>query len=102
MVRYFLVSNYRDWIKNQKLLIENNPLKKWMKEMAEKRQTDAVVQPAPITNELQGLVNEKENFTGKIPEEHFFDKYDDSKFMEIMEEQMTLIKALKNMISQNI
>jgi len=63
--------------------------------MAEKRKTDAIVQPAPISHELEGLVNQRDNFTGKIPEEHFFDKYDDSKFMEIMEEQMTLIKALK-------
>jgi hypothetical protein len=44
---------------------------------------------------LEGLVNKQPNFDGKIPEEHFFDKYDDAKFMEIMEEQMDLIKALK-------
>lgn len=84
-----------DWIKDQKLLIENVPLKKWMRDMAQKRKDDAIVQPAPISHELEGLVNQREKFTGKIPEEHFFDKYDDAKFMEIMEEQMSLIKALK-------
>lgn len=84
-----------DWIKDQKLIIENMPLKKWLRDMARKREDDAIVQPAPISHELEGLVNQRDKFTGKIPEEHFFDKYDDAKFMEIMEEQMSLIKALK-------
>jgi len=84
-----------DWIKEQKLIIENMPLKKWLRDQAKKREEDAIVQQAPISHELEGLVNQREKFTGKIPEDHFFHQYDDSKFMEIMEEQMTMIKALK-------
>jgi hypothetical protein len=61
-----------------------------------KKKTDGLVERAPPSTQLEGLVNKDDDkFTGKIPEEHFFHKYDDSKFMEIMEEQMTLIKALK-------
>lgn len=84
-----------DWIKNQKLLIENSPLKKWIKKMSEQRDEDKIVQAAPLGHELEGLVNQREGFTGIIPEEHFFDTYDDDKFMEIMEEQMSMIKLLK-------
>jgi hypothetical protein len=84
-----------DWIKNQKLLIENHPLKKWIKKMSEQRDEDKIVQPAPLGHELEGLVNQRESFTGVIPEEHFFDTYQDDKFMEIMEEQMSMIKLLK-------
>lgn len=61
-----------------------------------KKKTDGLVDRAPPSAQLEGLVNKDDDkFTGKIPEEHFFHQYDDSKFMEIMEEQMTLIKALK-------
>lgn len=84
-----------DWIKNQKLLIENHALKKWIKKMSEQRDEDKIVQQAPLGHELEGLVNQRESFTGIIPEEHFFDTYDDEKFMEIMEEQMSMIKLLK-------
>jgi len=84
-----------DWIKNQKLLVENIPLKKWIKKMSEQSDEDKIVQAAPIGHALEGLVNQRESFTGIIPEEHFFDTYDDNKFMEIMEEQMSMIKLLK-------
>jgi hypothetical protein len=84
-----------DWIKNQKLLVENHPLKNWIKKMSEQRDEDKIVQAAPLGHELEGLVNQRESFTGIIPEEHFFDTYDDNKFMEIMEEQMSMIKLLK-------
>jgi hypothetical protein len=84
-----------DWVKEQKLITENMPLKKWLRDQAKKREEDAIVQQAPISHELEGLVNQRENFTGRIPDDHFFHQYDDSKFMEIMEEQMTMIKALK-------
>lgn len=85
-----------DWVKEQDLVIENIPLKKWLRKMAEKRvHSDEIVQGPPISNELEGLVNARGNHSGKIPEEHFFDKYDDETFQDIMEEQMTVIKALK-------
>lgn len=84
-----------DWIKRQRLLTENHALKKWIGEMAEQQAEDGIVQSAPLGQELEGLVNKRAPFTGFIPEEHFFDVYDDEKFREIMEEQMDLIKLLK-------
>lgn len=84
-----------DWIKNQKLLVENVPLKRWIKKMTEQRDEDKIVQAAPLGHELEGLVNQREGFTGMIPEDHYFDSYNDGKFMEIMEEQMDMIKLLK-------
>lgn len=63
--------------------------------MTEKREEDKIVQSASIGHELEGLVNKRESFTGEIPEDHFFDSYNDDKFREIMEEQMDLIKLLK-------
>ena len=86
-----------DWVKAQKLLVENTPLKKWLRDQAKKEEEDTIVQPAPIGQELEGLVNARDKFTGYIPEEHFFDKYDDASFMEIMEEQKTVIDMLKKM-----
>lgn len=84
-----------DWIKRQKLLVENKPLQKWIQEMSQQQEEDKIVQSAPIGHELEGMVNKREVFSGEIPEEHFFDAYNDDKFQEIMEEQMDLIKLLK-------
>ena len=84
-----------DWVKKQKLLIENLPLKKWVREMSEKKKEDSVVQKAPIGHELEGLVNARESFSREIPEDHFFDNYDDDTFRNIMEEQKSVINLLK-------
>lgn len=85
-----------DWVKDQELIIENMPLKRWLRKMAEKRlHSTEIVQGPPASHELEGLVNAQGNHDGKIPEEHFFDKYDDTTFQDIMEEQMTVIRALK-------
>ena len=80
-----------DWVKGQKLLSENLPLKKWLKAKAEKRRyTNAMVGDPPVDITL-----ESEEFTGYIPEKHFYSDYDDETFMEIMEEQKTMIDTLK-------
>lgn len=85
-----------DWIKNQNLLIENKPLKKWAKDMENQvSRNDQVVENTPVDKILEGLINQDEGFTGKIPEQHFFDDYDDDTFKSIMDEQMKLIKLLK-------
>lgn len=81
-----------DWVKNQKLLIENKPLKKWIKDQAMKRAAEnQVVQPAPMDIDAGD-----EKFTGFIPEECFFDDYDDDTFRNIMEEQKKMINLLKS------
>lgn len=84
-----------DWVKAQKLVIENLPLKRWIRLMSERKKKDSIVQPAPLGHELEGLVNARDKFTGHIPEENFFNDYDDGTFMSIMEEQMAMIKMLK-------
>lgn len=84
-----------DYIKNQKLLVENKPLKNWIKGMKNKKDENAVVENSNIDPALEGLVNPDHGFDGRIPEEHFFDDYDDDKFRSIMDEQMKLIKLLK-------
>ena len=84
-----------DWVKNQKLLVQNKPLLKWQKEMSEKYDKNAIVQKAPMSFGNDGPVNPKEGFTGYIPEECFFDDYDEETFKEIMEEQKTMINLLK-------
>ncbi len=84
-----------DWIKNQTLLVENKPLKQWVRRLGEKREVDSIVEQAKPDQALEGLVNPDHGFDGKIPEEHFFDDYDDDTFRNIMDEQMKLIKLLK-------
>lgn len=85
-----------DWVKEQKLLVENKPLKKWIKEMAKREDDDnKVVQGKKIDAALEGLVNREEEFSPIIPEEHYHSDYNDQVFESIMEEQMNLIRLLK-------
>jgi hypothetical protein len=84
-----------DWVKAQELVIENIPLKKWIRKMSDQKKKESIVQPAPVSDAFEGLVNARDKFTGHIPEEHFFNDYDDETFRNIMEEQMQVIKLLK-------
>ena len=85
-----------DVVKATRLTSENVQLKKWIKELEEaKKKQDGLVM-RPVNNEdLTKLVDKEEPFTGFIPENHFFDGYDDDTFMEIMEEQKSMINLLK-------
>lgn len=85
-----------DWAKEQKLVIENKPLQKWIQEMAKEKHSDnKVVDKPALDTALEGLVQSRDDFTGKILEEHFFTNYDDETFRDIMEEQLSVIKLLK-------
>ncbi len=84
-----------DWVKKQKLLGKNKPLMQWIKDMSRQRNEDAIVQPAPIGHELEGLVNMRENEDGTIPEDYFIAEYDETTLLEIMDQQMKIVKALK-------
>ena len=85
-----------DYIKKQKLLIKNLPLKKWLQDQAAKKAGDEIVEAPPISAELENkITNSDEDFDGTIPEEHYFNDYDDETFQGIMEEQLSMIKALK-------
>jgi hypothetical protein len=85
-----------DYIKKQKLLAENKPLKKWIRTMEEaRRKKDNVVEERPISMTLQGLVANETEFDGLIPEEHFMCEYKQEDLAELMDKQMTLVKFLK-------
>lgn len=84
-----------DWVKQQKLLVENIPLKRWLKEMASRKKEQSLVQRAPPSAELEGLVNRDEKWSGLIPEEHYFHEYKEEEFRDVMEEQLGVIRLLK-------
>lgn len=85
-----------DWVKNQELLVENVPLKKWLKKMNDQDDKEAIVGEKHDSALLQGLVNPEDKFTPFIPEDHFFDDYEAGSFREIMEEQKNVINVLKD------
>lgn len=84
-----------DWVKGQKLLSDNVKLKKWIRDQKARVKKDSVVIGPPLGQEMEGMVNKRDKFDGYIPEEHFFDDYDDDTFRSIMEEQKSLITLLK-------
>jgi hypothetical protein len=86
-----------DVIKEEKFLIENKPLKEWIKKQAEKQDQHKIVGDPPVSGEMQGMVNPEEGFTGKIPEENFYDDYHEDTFQNIMESQLAVIKMLKKL-----
>lgn len=85
-----------DVIKESKLLLENKPLKKFLKELKrKKRQQQQTVVQLPIPEPKQIPDEEEEVFSPYIEEEHFFDDYDDESFQRIMEEQLAMVHMLK-------
>jgi len=83
-------------VKGQKLLVENKPLKNWIKAQLAKSkpQHEGIVDNPPISHELEEAADDA-GFTGFIPEEHFFHDYNEETFVGIMEEQRNMIRALK-------
>ena len=87
-----------DWVKNQRLLIQNKPLKKWVDQLRAKNnpEPNRVVDPPPPAAEIEDYVkNEDDDFDGKIPEENFKSEYDETTLASIMDEQMTIVRTLK-------
>jgi hypothetical protein len=82
-------------VKQQKLLVENKPLKKWILDQSRARKEDQIVQSAPIGHELEGLVNMRDQHDGLIPEKYFISEYDQDTLVEIMSEQMKICTLLK-------
>lgn len=83
-----------DYVKEQDLLTDNVPLKKWLKKL-EDEQDDGVVQKRNKGHALQGLVNPNPLLDKKIPEKCFYAQYDDDTLQEIMDEQMHMVRMLK-------
>jgi hypothetical protein len=87
-----------DYVKKQRLLIQNKPLKKWVDKLKAKDHDNKVVDPPPPSAELQKYVEDQEDeedFDGTIPEDHFMSDYDEQTLSDIMNQQMTLVKTLK-------
>ena len=84
-----------DVIKEKNLLVENKPLKEFLKSLENKKKQNKVVEDLRDPTGLEGLVNKKEWFDPKIPEEHFIIDYDDTVLAKIMEEQKGVIDLLK-------
>lgn len=84
-----------DWVKEQKLLIQNKPLIEFVNK-EKKKEMNGVVEQVDPTSEFDGLVEPLDpDFDGKIPEDCFLADYDESTLQEIMDEQMKVVKLLK-------
>lgn len=88
-----------DYIKRQTLLSENKRLRRFIekKRKEKEKKEDTVVETESIQKKLDiwdPYIDDSE-FDGKIPEHHFFDDYDEVRFMGLMEEQKRLINLLK-------
>jgi hypothetical protein len=84
-----------DWVKDQKLIIQNKPLMEFVAKQKKKEMVGIVEQPS-VENEFDGLVPTfDEDFDGKIPEHCFMSDYDENTLQEIMDEQMKIVKLLK-------
>lgn len=94
--KYFLK---RDWVKRQNLLAENKPLKNWLKDMKNKRHQqdkNEIVEHAKESCEIVENYDLKKQDDFRIPEECFYSQYDEETLQDIMDEQMRMVKLLKN------
>jgi len=84
-----------DYVKKQKLLIENVELKRWIRDNSV-RSKGQVIEGPPRGAEFDGLVDPKHDvFDAKIPKECFFTEYSESDLVTILAEQNNVIKLLK-------
>ena len=84
-------------IKELKLCAENKELKKFIKELEEKKKKrDGLVHRGVNTMEIENMGGLNKPFDGLIGEENFFDDYNDEHFRGVMEEQKSLINLLKS------
>lgn len=96
------VENDEKWaqLKKEKFLIENKPLKRWIKAEQQKRAgafKDQIVQDAPLGAMFESMnTNEKEEFDGIIPKECFYHRdYTHADLDAILDRKNEIIHALK-------
>ena len=77
-----------EWVKSQKLLADNIPLKKWLENMTS--DDNPVVEGPKLEVDLPKYEG------GRIPEDCFFTDYDEDTLTGIMEEQMKMIDLLNS------
>lgn len=82
-------------VKELPLLADNTPLKKWIKSLEEEAQVDGIVERKNQGHPLQGLVNPNPLIDRRIPEENFYNDYDEDTLKGIMDEQMAVVRLLK-------
>ena len=84
-----------DWLKEQKLLAENTPLKDWIKKKLEEERKEQIASDHPLSQEVLEL--DDEEFSPFLSEEDFYDDYDDDSFRKLMESQKAIITLLKKL-----
>lgn len=75
-----------EWVKKQKLLAENKPLKKWLQNRTEEENT--VVEAPKMEVDLPEFEG------GEIPEDCFYSEYDEETLRSVMDEQNKMITLL--------
>lgn len=83
-----------DFIKEQDILADNTPLKEWLKK-AEEENPNSVVSPPKPAALIEGMDLEPLR-DRKIPEDCFFSDYDEETLKNVMDEQMAIVKILKD------
>lgn len=83
-------------VKELPLLGDNKPLKDWIKKMEKKKDEEfkIVAKPSP-ESAFEGLISTAPLIDKRIPEENFFSDYDEEGLRSIMEEQMMIVRLLK-------
>ncbi len=84
-----------DWVKKQPLLLQNKPLEQWLASLEQKKEEGIVHRGGANMQTLANKAALNKDFKASIPEDCFFDTYTEDKLMEVMEEQMEMIKLLK-------
>jgi hypothetical protein len=86
-------------LKLQKLLVENKPLKQWIRKEQQRRDGmlgDEIIGKPKIGSEFDDRnTNEKEVFDGLIPEENFYHEYTEATLDTILARQKQIINVLK-------
>ena len=97
-----------DYVKNLNLLVENKPLKAWLRKLRDKEtqfKNNKIVGDPPASDALAGLVNvemlaggekrdKDDKFDGKIPEANFIVDYDEGTLVDLISKQQKMIDML--------
>lgn len=89
-----------DWVKQQKLLVENLPLIHFLKQLKDKEKNqNKVVGDPPKADVLLGLVETKKGDDGKfdarIPESCFYHDYNEDTLKDLLHQQQQMVDLLK-------
>jgi hypothetical protein len=84
-----------DWVKQQHLLAENKPLKKWLMQLKKKQGKNPVVEEPNEVDETGLDEILKEKFDPKIPEDCFYSEYTEQDLCDILDQQQQLVDTLK-------